>query len=109
VTDAAAAAGLAAEIGYADIFRHCENAPEATGILARALEATGIAHAPEGLPMRASEDFGRFGDGAASAMVFLGAGSDHPPLHAPDYDFPDALIPAGARLFLSVIDELLGF
>ena len=57
--------------------------------------------------MRASEDFGRFRDGAEAAMVFLGAGRDHPPLHAPDYDFPDALIPLGAGLFLSAIDRVL--
>lgn len=106
---AAKAAGLGLEITYHDVFSHCENAAEATAILARALDATGIRHAPGDLPMRASEDFGRFGQGAAAAMVFLGAGNAQPPLHAPDYDFPDALIPIGSRLFLSVIGDMLGF
>lgn len=104
---AARADGLTLHTEWHDVFRHCENSPAATAILAGALDATGISHAPGDLPMRASEDFGRFRDGAEAAMVFLGAGSDHPPLHAPDYDFPDALIPVGAGIFLSAIDRVL--
>ena len=48
--------------------------------------------------MRASEDFGRFGQRAPAAMFFLGAGENHPGLHNPDYDFPDGLIEIGARV-----------
>ena len=58
--------------------------------------------------MRASEDFGVFGHGAASAMLFLGAGETLSALHNPDYDFPDALIPIGARIFLRTARNLLG-
>ena len=35
------------------------------------------------LPMRASEDFGRFGHGARSAMFFLGAGETTRPCTTP--------------------------
>jgi metal-dependent amidase/aminoacylase/carboxypeptidase family protein len=59
-------------------------------------------------PMRASEDFGRFGDAAAAAMFFLGAGEHHPSLHNPDYDFPDDLIAIGARVFMRTLRDLLG-
>ena len=58
--------------------------------------------------MRASEDFGRFGHGASSAMFFLGSGEDHPQLHNPDYDFPDDLIPIGYRVFMRTARDLLG-
>ena len=48
--------------------------------------------------MRPSEDFGRFGAEAPSAMFLLGAGEGHPSLHNADYDFPDELDPRrGAR------------
>ena len=57
--------------------------------------------------MRASEDFGRFGDVARSAMFLLGAGETCASLHNPDYDFPDALIPVGARVFLRALDNVL--
>jgi metal-dependent amidase/aminoacylase/carboxypeptidase family protein len=62
----------------------------------------------DSLPMRASEDFGLFGHSAASAMFFLGAGERHPALHNPDYDFPDDLIPIGARIFMRTVRNLLG-
>ena len=37
--------------------------------------------------------------GPKSAMLCLGPGEAHPALHQPDYDFPDDLIPVGARIF----------
>ena len=98
---------LAPEITYEDIFRHCENDPDATAILTSALDAESITWLTEGLPMRASEDFGRFGDITKSAMFLLGAGADHPRLHQPDYDFPDDLIPIGASVFIRAIQSAL--
>lgn len=108
VRGAAAEDGLAVDIAYDDIFHHCENAPEATVHLRRALEAEGVAYGKGDLPMRASEDFGRFGATASSAMFFLGAGERHPSLHNPDYDFPDDLIGIGARVFMRALRDLLG-
>ena len=99
---------LASGITHHDIFAHCENAPEATARIARALDALGLPHGPEGLPMRASEDFGRFGQTAPEAMLFLGAGTDTPALHDPDYDFPDALIPQGVAIFETIARQALG-
>lgn len=102
------AQGLRCDIDYHEIFIASLNAPAAVEHLRAALDAEGIAHDEAGLPMRASEDFGAFGHGAPSAMFFLGAGTDHPSLHNPDYDFPDDLIPIGARVFLRVARNLLG-
>jgi amidohydrolase len=99
---------LRLEITYHDIFRHCENAPEAVAELRRALDAEGIPHGRGNLPVRASEDFGRFGERCPSAMFFLGAGTSHPSLHNPDYDFPDVLIDTGARVFMRTLRNLLG-
>ena len=103
----AAETGLGHALAYEDVFTHCENHPEAVALLRRALDAEGIAHRP-GEPMYASEDFGRFATLSRSAMFFLGAGTDHPRLHNPDYDFPDDLIAIGARVFLRAVREALG-
>lgn len=108
VTETAATAGLRCGISYHDIFRHCENDAEATQHLRAALDAEGMAHDEANLPIRASEDFGRFGDTARSAMLFLGAGENHPALHNPDYDFPDELIGLGARIFMRTARMMLG-
>jgi metal-dependent amidase/aminoacylase/carboxypeptidase family protein len=107
-TDIASRKGLDIAFSYHDVFHHCENAPEAVARLRRALDAEGVPHDPGNLPMRASEDFGRFRSVAPSAMFLLGAGENHASLHNPDYDFPDDLIPIGARLFMRTIRDLLG-
>jgi amidohydrolase len=106
VTRAAAHWGLRSDITYHDIFRHCENAPEAVRVLRDALKAESIPSAPASGPLRGSEDFGRFGDHAPAAMFLLGSGHDTASLHNPDFDFPDALIPIGARIFTRVIETL---
>lgn len=104
----AAAEGLAVAIGTHDDFAACTNDPAAVAVFDRAVSACGLARVEGGFPMRASEDFGRFGSVARSAMVLLGAGADCPVLHAPDYDFPDDLIGPGVRLFAAVCRELAG-
>ncbi|HET8726702.1 MAG TPA: amidohydrolase [Alphaproteobacteria bacterium] len=108
VADAAIAQRLRVEMAYHDVFEHCENAPEAVAHLRRALDAEGISHDHGNLPIRASEDFGRFGEKAPAAMFFLGAGERHPSLHNPDYDFPDDLIGIGARVFMRTLRDVLG-
>ena len=57
--------------------------------------------------MLASEDFGVFGWGAKSAMLCLDSGERYPKLHRPDQDFPDDLIPVGARSFEWIAHDLL--
>lgn len=107
VGQAAAEGGLEYGFEYHDIFSHCENHPEAAALLRVAMEAEGVSHEP-GEAFRASEDFGRFAGVSKSAMFFLGAGERHPALHNPDYDFPDDLIPIGAKVFLRVARDILG-
>jgi amidohydrolase len=95
-------------LSHHDAFAACTNHPEATARIAAACAAEGLAPAPGDLPMRASEDFGRLSAVTRAAMFGLGAGETHPRLHAPDYDFPDTLIPVGARLFERLARDLLG-
>jgi amidohydrolase len=104
---AARAEGLGVEITWHEHFAAGANDAEAAARLRRAMEAAGIEVRP-GTPMRPSEDFGRFGAAAPLALAFLGAGQDCPPLHAEAYDFPDALIAPGVRLFAALVAELLG-
>ena len=98
--------GLALEIGHADVFVTTENDAHAASVVRRALDRIGLPHEPGLLPMRASEDFGQFGHGARAAIMLLGAGEDRPALHNPDYDFPDGLIPVGARIHAAILAEI---
>jgi amidohydrolase len=108
VRSVAEAEGLKAGITYRDVFNHCMNDAEAVVHLRNALDAEGVQHSAQGLPMRGSEDFGRFNYQSKAAMFFLGAGIRHPGLHAPDYDFPDELIEIGSRVFIRALRNLLG-
>lgn len=101
--------GLTIRFETHDDFAASVNDPEATAHIAAALDALQIPHDEGDLPMRGSEDFGRFGQpGTRSAMLFLGAGQTHPALHNPDYDFPDALIQPGVAIFHQILRDLLG-
>ena len=105
----AQADGLAVRFTDHDDFAASVNDSDATARFAAALDALKVPYDAGDLPMRASEDFGRFGRAPTrAAMLFLGAGEAHPALHNPDYDFPDALIPLGVGIFHRVMCDLLG-
>lgn len=50
-------------------------------------------------PFRWSEDFSQFSEAFPILMFGLGSGEDTPPLHAPSYNFPDALLDTGSEIF----------
>lgn len=105
-----AAGDLGLTIDYHDIFPACTNSAAAADIVRRAGARAGLPTGSGLLPMRPSEDFGRFGTatGAESAFILLGAGMDGPDLHNPDYDFPDDLIGSGTALFSAIVEGILG-
>lgn len=82
------------------------NAPAAVDTIRQACRDLDVREAEQ--PFRWSEDFGRFTQVAEGAFFGLGAGTGIPDLHHRDYDFPDALIDAGARTFLRIVGERLG-
>lgn len=106
--EAAGSAGLKVRFSDHDIFAASINDAAATMVAQNAMSAIGVPHGEEGLPMRASEDFGVFGWGAKAAMLCLGSGADYASLHNPDYDFSDDLIPIGAAIFERIARDLLG-
>jgi amidohydrolase len=109
VREEAARDGLTVTFETQDNFAATVNDAAAITRLTAALDALNIPHDDRNLPLRGSEDFGRFGvDGTKMAMMFLGSGERHPQLHNPDYDFPDSLIPLGANLFQRVLTDILG-
>ena len=100
-------AGLAASFDVFDDFAASINDAEATDVAVAAMNAIGVPNGEDGLPMRASEDFGVFGWDAKAAMLCLGPGEEYAALHNPDYDFPDDLIPVGAAIFERIARDIL--
>ncbi len=108
ITSEIVAAGgeLGVEITRHDHFNATINDPDAARIVARAAQALGVAKGRFTHPMRPSEDFGAFSGTTRTALFFLGAGEDHPALHDPHYDFPDAIIAPGVALFAQILAEI---
>ncbi len=102
----AAQHGLGIDIDYHEVFDATVNAPAAVDTIRQACRDLDVREAEQ--PFRWSEDFGRFTQVAEGAFFGLGAGTGIPDLHHRDYDFPDALIDAGARTFLRIVGERLG-
>lgn len=100
---------LSVEYHWHDVFLSVTNDPDATDIARKVARSQRHKLYEMPLPMRWSEDFGRIGgDGAKATMLYVGAGENHPQLHNPDYDFPDALIPSVTDLFYGIIADTLG-
>jgi amidohydrolase len=95
-------AGLDVGIETFERFAACFNDAAAAGIVRDACKAAGVACSEIDRPFRWSEDFGVFSSVAPSAFFVLGAGEDHPQLHNPDYDFPDAIIGTGLAVFQAI-------
>jgi amidohydrolase len=100
--------GLGVDIEVCDNFAASINDPDAYDVAKTAMRAIDVAYGDEGVPMRASEDFGVFGWSAKAAMLCLGPGEDYAALHNPDYDFPDDLIPVGSAIFERIVRDMLG-
>lgn len=88
-------------------FRATENSPALSdniGTVAQRLGLT-VVHRPE--PFRWSEDFANYLAHFPGAMFGIGAGSNHPELHHPDYDFPDDIIVAASDLFVALATDTI--
>ena len=70
-----------------------------------AAKAAGLPVVEMRAPMKAGEDFGLFTAQFPACLFGLGAGQTSPSLHSADYDFPDALIDSGVRLFRQLVDR----
>lgn len=94
--------GLRLDVRERDVFRETRNHPQAVRRARAAARRAGLRIRMLAEPLSASEDFGRFTERSKGALVLLGAGQRHAPLHAADYDFPDGLLPYGVRLWLGL-------
>lgn len=98
--------GLDGEIEWVEPFPATVNDPGSVDTINNAAEELGYSIIHKKTPFGWSEDFGHFTRNFKGAMFGLGSGENHPPLHAPDYDFPDELIPSGTRMFLEITEQL---
>jgi amidohydrolase len=91
---------------FTEEFSATVNSPEMVNIVKEAALNNNLNYHRLKNPFRWSEDFGYFLQKYKGAMFGLGAGKNHPQLHNPDYDFPDEIIDSGAKMFISIVNNL---
>lgn len=104
----AATYDLETEIEWVESFPSTRNEEESVEMLREIADQSEFEIVELEKPFGWSEDFGNFTGSYKGALFGLGAGEEHPVLHAADYDFPDEIIPTGVTMFLGIIDRLNG-
>ena len=87
------------EMEWKQPFKPNNNHQEAVNHIRTAARKSQLEYVEKKEPFEWGEDFGLFTATFKGAMFGLGSGEDCPALHHPNYDFPDALIPYGIRMF----------
>jgi metal-dependent amidase/aminoacylase/carboxypeptidase family protein len=99
--------GLHYNLKWRDRFTASVNDERAVEIVCDAATNAGLKVVYLKRPRRWSEDFGQFTARFPGAMFLLGAGETCPPLHSPEYDFPDDLIETGLVIYREIINQVL--
>lgn len=107
VRKASESAGLKFSITYTEEFPATINHQEPAGMVAEVAGDSGLELCNAVLPFRWSEDFAHFGSVSKAVLFGVGAGEEQPPLHHPDYDFPDHIIPAALKMWRGIYEKLI--
>jgi len=95
---------LKVTISYTEEFDSSLNDKEAVSLIKKAIESNKLDSEERTDPFKWGEDFGLYTQKYKGAMFGLGAGLDCPSLHNPDYDFPDAIIETGVKMFTTITE-----
>lgn len=98
---------LSSDFEWVESFPATVNSREGYDIARAAAEKLNFDIHHKSSPFSWSEDFGHFTDQINGAMFGLGAGENHPSLHAQEYDFPDDIIPTGISMFMQIINKVI--
>ena len=107
VEEVAGQQGLGVEVEWVQAFDATNSDPACVASVAAAAAKAGLDVICPREAFRWSEDFGAFTARVPGALIGIGAGGGHPQLHHPDYEFPDELLPAMVRLWMSLVTRLL--
>ncbi|MCA6078731.1 amidohydrolase [Fulvivirga sedimenti] len=98
--------GLGCVVEKTEYFPATVNADEPLSVLKNAIESLSFQGEEINTPFRWSEDFAWFTGRYPGVLFGLGSGKDQPPLHHPEYNFPDELIPTGIQLFKEILKNV---
>lgn len=93
---------LKCEISYSEVFPASVNNDECVGIAEQSAKQNNLETEYIEKPYKWSEDFGYYAQKYKACLFGLGSGLSQPPLHNPDFDFPDEIIETGINVFYSI-------
>ncbi len=94
--------GLSGNIVWKEHFAAAENHAGAVQRIRNVASACKVPYIEKEVPFSWGEDFGLLTQYYPGALFGLGSGVNQPPLHHPQFDFPDRLIPIGIDLFYRI-------
>lgn len=98
----AASDNLQCDIRWIEYFAASHNAEIAVDNIKKCAERLNLTYQEKPIPFFWGEDFGLFTQHYPGALFGLGSGKMQPPLHHPDFDFPDEIVEAGAAIFFEL-------
>jgi len=99
----AAAENLQCEIRWLEYFAASNNAEMAVESIKECADNLNLTYQKKSIPFFWGEDFGLFTQHYSGALFGLGSGIKQPPLHHPDFDFPDEIVETGAKMFFQLV------
>ena len=102
INEISKAENLEYEISYSEIFPASVNNQECFRFVEQAAKQNNYKLDYIEKPFSWSEDFGYFAQEYKTALFGLGSGVSQPPLHNPDFDFPDEIIETGINMFYTI-------
>lgn len=94
--------GLSYNIRWLEYFAGGQNSKEAVEIVRKAADDNGLTYIEKDVPFTWGEDFGLLTQHYPGALFGLGSGTNTPPLHHQDFDFPDEIIETGVKMMMSI-------
>ena len=94
---------LQCDICWIEYFAASNNAEKAVESIKECADKLNFTYQEKPLPFFWGEDFGLFTQHYQGALFGLGSGTTQPPLHHPDFDFPDEIVEAGAKMFYELV------
>ncbi len=95
--------GLQSEIRWLEYFAAAHNEEKAVQHIRECAKGLGFHYKEREIPFFWGEDFGLFTQHYPGALFGLGSGTAQPPLHHPDFNFPDEIVETGASMFYELV------
>ena len=99
----AASDNLQCNIRWLEYFAASNNPEKAVNAIKECADNLNLTYHEKPIPFFWGEDFGIVTQHYPGALFGLGSCTSQPPLHHPDFDFPDEIVETGAKMFYALV------